>query len=481
MKNKTSHVVFTFILVAIIASFACFSSSAATKEGTDGNITWSVDTSTGVLTISGDGSMNNYSSGKAPWNTYKTKITSIIIEDGVTSIGNYAFANLTKATSVEIPDSVTSIGSYSFFYAGVTSITVPDSVTSIGNYAFSQCSSLLTLSIGDGVTTIPSGLCNFDTALESVTIGESVTTIKNSAFAGCVALTSIEIPDSVTTIGDSAFSYCTSLATVTIGSGLESLADFAFEECTAVTAFTVSSDNTTFTSVKGVLFSKDKTTLILYPAAKGTSYTIPSTTTTIGYGAFMDAQLESVTIPDSVTTIESYAFAYSTLVTVEIPDSVTYFGDDEGMVFANCTSLTTAIIGNGITSIPMSAFEGCTALSAITFNTTLEEIIDFAFNDCGALENVYYIGTEDEWNEVTISDADNDDLLAAEVHFICDTEVLKEATCTKSGVLAYTCIDCGYVYSTEEIPSKTAVNWKAFCEWFVGLWSFIKSLFSWCS
>lgn len=159
-------------------------------EGTCGdNLTWNL-TSSGKLTISGTGAMLDYAtSSSTPWYSFRDLIKSVVIEDGVTSIGKMAFAWCSSLTSITIPNSVVSIGSDAFnSCSNLTSVTIPDSVTTISSGAFIRCSKL-----------------------KSIAIPDSVTSISNSVFYGCSSLTSMTIPDSVTSIGDSAFNGCSSL------------------------------------------------------------------------------------------------------------------------------------------------------------------------------------------------------------------------------------------------------------------------------
>ncbi len=142
-------------------------------------------------------------------------ITSVVIPDSVTSIGDYAFYYCSKLTSITIPDSVTSIGICAFSYCkSLASVTIPDSVTSIGNDAFVYCTSLTSVTIGNGVTSIGEWAFCGCSNLTSVTIPDSVTSIGERAFYGCFGLTSVTIPDSVTLISSSAFDGCSKLANV---------------------------------------------------------------------------------------------------------------------------------------------------------------------------------------------------------------------------------------------------------------------------
>lgn len=190
INDSTVTCVFS-IAAAIIASGSCGE-----------NLTWTLDEN-GVLTISGTGAMADYGlfRGKpAPWHEHRDKIKTVLIEPGVTSIGDAAFYGCTALTSIEVASgneyysvldgvlfnkSVTELVCFPGGRAGA-SYTIPDSVTSIGEAAFWHCDSLT-----------------------SVTIPASVTSIGRTAFYGCFSLTSVTIGSGVTSIGDSAFSICT--------------------------------------------------------------------------------------------------------------------------------------------------------------------------------------------------------------------------------------------------------------------------------
>ena len=161
---------------------------------------------------------------------------AVIIPDGVTEIGDFAFEDCTSLASITIPKGVTSIGDLAFSdCTSLASVTIGDGVTEIGDLAFSGCTSLASVTIGDGVTEI--GDCTFSgcTSLASVTIGDGVTEIGDSAFYGCTSLASVTIGDGVTEIGDSAFYGCSNLTSVIIPDSVTEIHRSAFEGCTNLT------------------------------------------------------------------------------------------------------------------------------------------------------------------------------------------------------------------------------------------------------
>ena len=366
MKKIISLLMSLTMLLSIVSvvDFSAYADTLTTgKCGV--NITYSFDTSTGMLTISGTGKMTAYSYDHSPF--YKnTNIESVSIEDGVTSIGDGTFCYCENLTSITIPDSVTSIGRYAFeCCTSLSSVTIPDSVTSIGVAAFDGC-----------------------TSLTDVTIPDSVISIGDSAFSSCTNLTSVTIPDSVMSIGNDAFNSCWDLTSVTIPDSVTSIGYSAFENCTSLKSIEVSGNNKNYSSLDGVLFNKDKSELITYPAGKTDSeYAIPNSVTSIGSYAFSTCKsLTSVTIGNSVTSIGDYAFSdCKSLTSVTIPDSVTSIGEH---AFYYCESLTSVTIPNSVTSIGYSAFSYCTRLTSVTIPNSVTSIGSFAFYNCTSLTSV---------------------------------------------------------------------------------------------
>ena len=284
--------------------------------------------------------------------------------DGIAKITKYTG----DAENIEIPaeingKSVTSIGSYAFRgCTSLTNITIPDSVTWIGSHAFNGC-----------------------TRLTSITIPESVDYIYYNAFENCINLTSITIPNSVTEIGDRAFGGCTSLTSITIPYSVKEIGWSAFDGCTSLIAINVATENQNYASVNGVLYNKDRTTIIYYPAGKtDKNYKILDGVTSVYDRAFYGCtDLTRVIIPDSVTEIGGSAFnGCTSLVSITMPNSVTKINGD---AFSGCTSLTSITIPDSVTKIDYSAFSGCTSLTSITIPDSVTEIGNMAFGGCTSL------------------------------------------------------------------------------------------------
>ena len=501
--KKIISLLLSLAMLLTITSGLNLTAFADVKTGKCGdNVTYSLDTETGVLTISGTGDMADYST-YSPFDD-NNSVESVIIENGVTSIGGGVFEYCTSLISVTIPNSVTSIGDSAFFgCTSLTSVTIPNSVTSIGDSAFYNCTSLTSVTIPNTVTSIGDSAFYNCTSLTGVTIPDSVTSIGRSAFSTCKSLISVTIPNSVTSIGRSAFSNCTSLKSVTIPNSVTSIGDYAFYvcyftsenfvnnsnveldysskptivdtdaggfcikdnelvnmrptyaigevtipnsvtsidddafdscinlksvtipdsvtnignkafyNCKSLTSIEVSDNNGNYSSVDGILFNKDKSELITYPAGKADSeYAIQNSVASIGDSAFENCTcLTSVPIPDSVTSIGSSAFYNTAYYNDEsnwnngllylsncLIEAMQNFANDytikdgtriiAGGSFFGCTSLTSVTIPNSVTNIGNKAFYNCKSLTSITIPNNVTSIGDETFYDCESLTNV---------------------------------------------------------------------------------------------
>ena len=311
VKKKLGRGLALFLAVLqVMLVFAVVPVSAADDAATSGscgnNLTWTLNDRT--LTISGTGAMYDYPSFSAPWSSLF--VENVVINDGVTSIGQYAFSRNSLDGNVEtvsIPASVTSIGEAAFRgNISLPSITIPEGVESIGAYAFYQCPSLQ----------------------------------------------SVSIPASVTSIGEAAFSADGGLLTNNI------------------TSITVADDNSNYCVETNVLFDKNKTKLLVYPGgATQTDYTIPDSVTSIESYAFTGCTyLVNITIPASVTSIGEAAFRGNiSLPSITIPEGVETIG---AYAFSQCPKLQSVSIPASVTSIEQYAFYLCSNLATVNYAGT---------------------------------------------------------------------------------------------------------------
>ena len=347
------------------------------------NVNWSLKG--GVLTISGTGNMYDYQFEASPFNA-RDDIKSVVIKAGVTSIGEYAFAQ-SALTSITIPNSVTKIGDFAFssctnlksvtipskvtsigvstfsHCASLTSVTIPNSVTSIGEYAFINCSNLSRISIPSSVTNIGSEAFQECTKLTNIIIPDSVTTIEDNVFFGCTNLTHVSIPSSVSNIGNSAFSYCPNLSSITIPNSVTNIGYCAFYGCT---------------NLKSV--------------------TIPNTVTSIDWDAFSGTQWLEDQQKENPLVIVNGILIDGTKCSgnVSIPDNVTIIGND---AFDGCSSLTSVTIPNSVTSIGRGAFKTCTSLTSV--------IIPKSVTNIGVMAFGYYSSFNQQYNDFVIKGYNN--------------------------------------------------------------------------
>lgn len=251
------------------------------------------------------------------------KTGSCVIPNGASAIMGYAFDGCARLTSIITVNSVTNIGVFAFQDCRrLTNVTIADNITSIGGWAFFGC-----------------------TSLTSITLPDAVTSIGEGAFRDCTSLTGVTIPDRVTSINDFMFYGCTGLASIGIGSAVRSIGTQVFSDCVSLAKIGVEDDNSTYSSIDGVLFDKSRTTLIRHPAGRSGTYAIPG----------------------SVTNIWELAFE-------------------------RCVSLTSVTIPNGVLSIGAGAFYGCTGLTNVTVPGGVTIVWDVAFAYCGGLNGVYFQG-----------------------------------------------------------------------------------------
>ena len=440
-------------------AIAASAASSGNCGDSGSNVTWLLDDN-GTLTISGSGKIEDCRSDiDQPWYSNRSDITSVVIEPGVTSIGSQAFYECSNLTSITIPSGLTSIGEQAFGNCtGLTSITIPSGFISIGDYAFWNCTGLTSITIQNGVTSIGTG-----------------------AFWNCTGLTSITIPSSVTSIGVN-----------------------VFYNCTGLTDITVDSNNSSFCSESGVLFNKDKTTLIYYPLGKNdSSYTIPDGVTVIEqYAFYCNSKLTSVTIPSSVTSIGESAFQFcSKLTIIYIPNGISIGSDAIPSTAGRITYTVDSSNNVTITDIRLysgnrvdipATIDGKTVIAVnenhqykVGNHTCVAKTVPTCINKatCGICGQDYY-GDHDlshhdavpptcttdgnvEYWECSLCQKDfSDDKGTAEItdivksalgHSLIKTDE-KAPTCTDDGNRAYwTCTECGNIFSDDAGLNQTTL------------------------
>lgn len=409
----------TLILLLCEASFTGGGMAFATPASLGNGVTWEISGTTLTIGYEGEesGVMPDYASETdMPWNGSKTSITSIVVEEGVTRIGNYAFAGCTASESVSLPNSMEIIGYRAFLSNGFSSITIPENVIAIGDAAFKGCSmtsvvwnarncvkyvtsagayasdfssasnpffgspgprtTITSFTFGETVELVPRYVCYNMSVLSSVTISDNVTTIGDYAFQNCSTLTAITIPESVETIGGYAFNSCTGITSITIPSSVTSIGTYAFKG-SGLTSITIPNSVTSL----GTYAFQSCTALA--------TVTLSSEITVLGNNTFEGCTaLTSITIPSKVTSIGNYAFKGCTnLASVTVPNSVTSIGT---YAFQNSSKLANITIPQGVTTISNYAFDGCATLKAITIPSSVTSIGNYAFRNCSTMVRVNF-------------------------------------------------------------------------------------------
>lgn len=343
-------------------------------SGVDANgLTW--EFADGVLTISGNGALLGSNSPLSD-EIKGEEVTSAVIKEGVTEIGEAAFKSYYKLQNVSIPNSVTKIGEHAFSECiSLSALSMPDSVEEIGANAFSG-SGLTAVTIPAGVTEIKD--FTFDlTSLEKIEIPDNVVRIGEYAFVNCVKLSEVSLPDSLVEIGDSAFAFCEMLSAVTIPDSVQEIGERAFMY-SGLSSVSIS---------KGITEIKEAT----FGCCESlTGISIPGNITKIGNSAFFGSSLSSIVIPDSVTEIGHCAFyKCNNLTSVSIPSGITKINS---WAFRECGNLGETRIPGSVTEIAYGAFGGCKNLPKVTIPDSVKSIGYAAFTECTGLQFVSFQG-----------------------------------------------------------------------------------------
>ena len=352
-------------------------------------------------------------------------VTDVIIPEGVTEIDHAAFGSCRRLRTVTLPNTVSYINKAAFegcvrlksfdvgnenesfstldgnlynkektefvrYAAGKSNISfvMPENVNEISNAAFQDCLHLESIELCDDITTIGEEAFRDCEKLREINIPTNLGKIEGLSFYGCESLEKISIPDSVTSIGESSFRGCSSLEKVDISKRVDVIGSDAFASCSGLCEIVVDEDNQNYSSLDGVLFSKDRTMLMLYAlGSEKISYTIPDTVTTIDSSAFRGAKnLQSVSMGDNVIYINEFAFAdCDSLNNVSLSDSLESLGYG---VFLYCTNIKEIVLPDSITGLYGNNFFGCSSLESIKLPDNLERIGSQCFQDCVNLKSI---------------------------------------------------------------------------------------------
>ncbi|MBR2914015.1 MAG: leucine-rich repeat domain-containing protein, partial [Oscillospiraceae bacterium] len=395
------------------------------------DLDWALD-SDGTLTIKGKGAMYDWESGKAPWYEQRASITAVVLPDGLTSIGNYAFQGMTNLESitlpeglttigenafsvctglkeVEFPEGLTTIGVRAFFNTSLTKVSIPASMTEIGSRAFSLTVKLAEIEVAEGnpnycsvdgilfnkdktelvfyppakegtayatpdsVTSLHANAFDYS-KLTDITLNEGLTIIGTSAFLHCKALTNVTLPESLIQIDTQAFYGCEGLESITFPEGLKVIKKEAFFNCNALTSVHIPQN---VTSIEVGAFSYASSLSEITVDAENPAYTAvdgvlfsKDMTTLYRYPCAKEG--ETYVIPNSVTTVYAVAFRFSKLKNVTFPYGLETIGSK---AFAESPNLEEASLPASVTQISSGAFENCNAMQKVYIRNPECEII----------------------------------------------------------------------------------------------------------
>ena len=448
MKQWRARLILTALTALVLTVSAAASGGYCGEEPQ--SVQWRLTNDATVLTISGSGAMRDWAWTDVPsWQGDRHTITTVIVEEGVTEVGNVAFCNFPKLTWVELPSTLERIGDYAFCINDMLRmVEIPESVKTIGQGAFYGCEELRQIDLPSGLTSLGAEALQDCTKVERLHLPAGLTEIGEGAFGGCMAqitvapgntavrleegfllsgdgktvlsaageglevctvpegverigawafhrsaIKELTLPATVRQIGTQAFSFCKGLEEVKIPEGVEEIGESAFVSCTALAAVT-----------------------------------LPSTLTGLERAAFSSTALQTVQLPEGITEVKDHLFARcEQLREVILPEGAKKV---MSYAFEGCTALEEMHIPEGMELIGVGAFEDCSTLRKLTLPATVQSVSRYAFWNT-ALEEVTYGGTLRQWEQVKIRE-NNEPLLAAEVH--CRVPQPGETVCVSAAV-----------------------------------------------
>ncbi|MBQ9531405.1 MAG: leucine-rich repeat protein [Eubacterium sp.] len=411
------------------------------------NVSYSFDSATGTLTISGTGPMTNYT-----WSSHSpfygnANIETVIINDGVTTIGRYSFEGCSGIVDVSISESVSKIGDDSFYKCrSLKSVVIPDGVTEVAFDSFQYCESLTTVIIPDSVKKILGYAFNGCSNLTDIDLPDSLEEIHQSAFDH-TGLTSITIPDSVKTIRVGAFGSC-KITSVRIPANVTELGENPFSSCKELESIEVDENNKVYDSRNNCNAIIETSTNKLVTGCKNSE--IPNDVSTIGKKAFFYCiGLLSVSLPDSIKTIEDSAFEWcANLAVVSLSENLEVIGEK---AFCFCKLSNVLCIPETVTSIGSEAFSYCSRITEIVIPNYYCEIYDSARTiPENAVIKSYCVDSSAEKYANKYSRT-----FESLGHKSLDLISVTNPTCTEQGYSTYNCSSCGQTFYdnyTETIP-----------------------------
>lgn len=459
MKKIISLLLSLLLLVSASSPASVFATEDSTYHTTDG-MTAVFNAETKTLTVSGNGKIaDRTKTDRAPYYEIFENIENIVIEEGVTSIGNYAFYSFTSAKTVTLPSTLEYLGEYSFSECkALLAVEIPESVGYIGEFCFRYCSSLKSANVPKSFSYIPKGIFALCFKLTDVSLPDSYSEIRDSAFAQCRNL-DFTIPEGVTHIGNRAFQADLVIKKVVIPSTVTYIGDYAFDTCSSLSDITVPKSVTHIgyrafadtawwkklpygiNTVNGITLNSRYNT-----SQRPEEIEIPDGTATISTKTCLSLPyVRSISIPNTVTKIEEEAFFdLSSLGEITVPDSVTYIGERAIGFLNDENGLPVARTGFKIYGHAGTAAKEYADLNGFDF-VCLHEEDDYSSPGCEGGE----VSTFCKWCHIQLRTL----TFNQKEHSFSDP-VTVLANCTEDGKIYIKCSDCGCEKVIETFPAN---------------------------
>lgn len=408
MKKRVLSLMLVLLMTLTLIPLESLAEAAASPGtcGSDGNnLTWALDEENGVLKISGQGDMADYSEDSAPWAEKSSSITSVSIQQSVTGIGSGAFCFCAALSSVTLPDGLKRIGDGAFGGCeSLTEIAIPTSVETIGNGAFSYCTRLGKATLPQKLTELSDSLFEDCAGLTEVNIPQSVTAIGENAFKGCKALAVTSIPGGVKTIGKEAFASCSAVEELTIPAGVERIGESAFKGTNIESVifdgtkerWTAIGGETSGIDIEKIRHSCDKGSAWLSNGGEHwhecswcgkVSDKAAHEDEGDGTCKVCGAKLSDVLAEGTLAGL-SWSLARSGVLTIsgsgELPELANDGTSEPWKKHSDI--IIEVVIKSGVTGVGSGAFTGCTALKKVSISDTVKKLDLNAFSGCTALE-----------------------------------------------------------------------------------------------